>query len=274
MGIEGQKSSRDVASEDKRHPWEVFPGDETSANNEGRKEREEDKNKTKKGFADWVKANKVLFVGIVFVAVAVIIGAIVGYNALRKNGFFGGSVSEDDNSIGIKVEYMEKMTLASAPTPEIAFDYATQKLKPILIEGIYNSERVTDYVKLEDNFEVFIKKVDSEEDKITYRLTMLYILFRLGDAATDRAQTLFGYFNEENHELNFTQKYFYLMVQVEDAVANGDADSRNRLLNQIDEEYGEVNDKYVDGTTGEVITDEEEIRKINEAFDKYKKEGE
>lgn len=275
MGIEGQESPRDVASENKRHPWEVFPGDETSAEDKGRKERKENKEDNK--FIKWVKTHKLLFVGIVLATIAIIIGGILGFNALKKNGVFGGQTSsEEDNSQGIGISYEEYLKLLSLDTPyaENAFDYAIGILKPILFEGVStSSETGIDYTKMEDNFEIFLKKVEKPDDKICYRLAMIYTMYRSGERAADRAKNLLELFDEENHELNKTQRFFYLMVQTEKAAAAGDSDEVARLITQIDEEYP-PDEGYVDIDTGETITDPEKLKEIKEAFDKYSKEDE
>lgn len=274
MGIEGQESPRDVASEDKRHPWEVLPNDETSTKNDGRKERNENKEDNK--FISWVKTHKLLSAGIVLAVVAVIVGGIVGFNILRKNGVFGGNTQTTEEDVkGIGIDYDEYLNLLSLEksSPENAFDYALGTLKPILVEGIYNSETGVDYTKLEDNFEVFIKKVEKPEEKICYRLAMIYTMYRLGDRAPQRADGLLELFDEEKNELNRTQKYFYLMVQVEHATAAGDIEKAKTILAQIDEEYP-VDEGYVDIDTGEEITDPDELERIKQSFENNKKEGE
>lgn len=257
MGNEGQDSPRDVAREEQKHPWELFPGDETSAE-KGRKKRKENKK------FNWVKTHKLLTAGIACAIVAVIAGGIVGIILLNKKGDEAKPIDES-NKIGITYDEYLKLLSLDKSSPANAFDYATGTLKPILTEGIYNSSIGVDYTKLEDNFAVFLKKIENEDEKICYRLATIYTMYRLGDMAAERAGILVEQFDEEGHELNRTQKYFYMMVQVEKATASGNIDEAMNILNQIDEEYP-YDEGYVETDTGEEITDPEEKKRIDESF--------
>lgn len=257
MGIEGQDSPRDVAREEQKHPWELFPGDETSAE-KGRKKREENKK------LKWVKTHKLLTTGIILAVVAVIVGGVVGFILLNKKSDEAQPVDES-NRIGIsEEEYLQLLSLDKS-SPANAFEYATGTLKPILTEGIYNSEIGIDYTKLEDNFAVFLKKIESEDEKICYRLATIYTMYRLGGMAAERASILVEQFDEEGHELNRTQRYFYLMVQAEKATAAGNIEESKSIFKQIDEEYP-YDEGYVETDTGEEITDPEEKKRIDESF--------
>lgn len=268
MDIEGHDSPRDVASESKKHPWEIFPSDEKPAEKDGQKRQKDNKKKPCK-FILWVKSHKLLTVGLILVILVIIIGVVIGVIMLNKNNSSSGNTDNKENSsngIGIPYEqYIELLSLEKS-SPENAFDYAVEKLKPILTEGIYNSEVGVDYTKLEDNFEVFIKKVEKEDEKICYRLAMIYTMYRLGGRSAERAGNILELFDEEKHELTHTQRYFYLMVQVEKATASENIEEAKRILAQIDEEYP-VDEGYVDIDSGEEITDKEELNKIKESFE-------
>jgi hypothetical protein len=209
--------------------------------------------------------------------IALVIGGVIGFKLLKKNGAFGGEQKPDENlSEDIGIPYDEYLALLSLDTPyaENAFDYALGILKPIVMEGVSNNISAgIDYTKMEDNFEVFLKKVEKPEDKISYRLAFIYTLYRSGTRAADRAGELLELFDEEKNELNKNQRFFYLMVQVEKATANGNAEEADKILAQIDAEYP-VDEGYIDIDTGETIVDEETLKKIKEAFEQYNKEGE
>lgn len=255
MGIEGQESPRDVASENEKHPWEFFPEGETSAGN-GEKKREKKKNSKFGKFFGWVKTHLILSAGIIALIVALTVGGIFLVNHLKKTG-----VSTGDGGVnGTLIEAPEDMTLENLPSPEFAYVYMVKYFDPILEEGIMTSGQV-DETKIEDNLAIYLKKVESESDKIFFRLYGYYKIASIGYG--DRAEALLQVFDEENHELNRNQRYLYLLAYETTYFKTEDEEKHNEYMNLLDTEFPE-DESYYDVDTGQVIVKEKEEEAENE----------
>ena len=283
MGIEGQNSPRDVASEETKHPWEVFPEDANAAKTGAKKRKEltpeqqakREKRKAKvEKIKTWAKANKVLAAGICVASVAVVVGVAIGATFLIKT--LTTKPEEEEQILAETAAYngvLDDMTIVNAPTPEYAFAAVNKKVRPVLVEGIYGNGFIN-FTKFEDNYNVFEKTVSSESDKICYRLYMIYAMAAFYDEnGTARAEVLMKKFDERKYDLNNTQRYFYLMAQIKIKTGKGETEELNNLLAQLDKEYPE-DEGYYDVDTGQLITDPAELEKIKNKFENVEKEGE
>ena len=254
MGIEVQESPRDVASENEKHPWEVFPEGETSAGN-GEKKRE---NKNKLGkFFGWLKTHLILSVGILCAVAVLIVGGVFLIKHIRNSG---GASTGDGGVNGALVEIPSGMTLDELPSPEFAYVYMVKYFDPILEEGIMTSGQV-DETKIEDNLAIYLKKVESESDKIFFRLYGYYKIASIGYG--DRAEALLQVFDEENHELNRNQRYLYLLAYETTYFKTEDEEKHNEYMNLLDTEFPE-DESYYDVDTGQVVVKEKEEDKNEE----------
>lgn len=281
MDYEGLDASRDVANEEKKHPWEVFPEDDSANSKDGGdkkrektpEQREKEKVRREKRKArintlkTWVKTHQLLTIGIALAVVAVIVGVVFGINALIK-AINQANTPEEYNANGVVVAPAnESMSIESAPTPEYTFEVVSEILDPILVDGIFGGDE-PDIAKLEDNYNAFIKTVNSDYEKVLYELYFIKKLSLLG--GTGRAEYLLQMFEERHLELDKKQRYAYLEAYIGYYYMIGDTINRQKYLDIQDEEFP-IDEGYYDIDTGELITDPETIKKINDDFEKYNK---
>ena len=212
MGIEGHESPRDVASEDKKHPWELFPKDETSANlsekereqlkkkNENKAKRKMQLSKTKK----WINTHHILLLAIVIAVAIVVSGSIFAVIKANENK----KPVVDRSEIEDTSAYPDDYNIKEAITPYVAFGYAVSVVKEIALEGV--TDPMTDTVKIEDNMDIYIDSLSSEYEKIYYRLYTAVLLSDYDNPG--RAKYLLDKFELENHELDKNQRYVYYIA--------------------------------------------------------------
>ena len=225
MGIEGHESPRDVASEDKKHPWEIFPKDETSANlsekereqlkkkNENKAKRKMQLSKTKK----WINTHHILLLAIVIAVAIVVSGSIFAVIKVNENKKPVEDLTKNDEF----ASYPSDFKVKDAVTPYAAFDYAASVVSEIALEGVSNPKE--DTVKIEDNMDVYIDSLDSEYEKTYYRLYTCVLLISYDNPG--RAKYLLDKFELESHELDKNQKHVYYMAYKMYYYAMGDTEN-------------------------------------------------
>lgn len=211
MGNEGQ-GSRDVAGENQKHPWEVLPEDEASANL-SEKERENLKNKEEKRVKrkarvakvkSWVGGHrKLLIIGLV--AIILVGGGIFAYFKIK-----GSSVTEyvwEDREDDVK-GYDNGCDIKNAIVSYIAADCADSVVKEIALEGV--GDPYSDTSKIEDNMITYINTLTSDYEKVYYRLYTSVLLSSYGN--TEQAKRYIDKVEKEGHELDKNQKYMYYLA--------------------------------------------------------------
>lgn len=210
MGNEGQ-GSRDVAGEKQKHPWEILPEDEASANL-SEKERENLKNKEEKRVKrkarvakvkSWVGGHrKLLIIGLA--AVVLVGGGIFAYFKIKDLS----SAEEVYVDIDTPSGYADDYNIENAITSYIAYDYANTVVKKIALEGVSNPEEDTS--KIEDNMIAYINTLTSDYEKVYYRLYTSVLLSSYGN--TEQAKHYIDKIEQEGHELDRIQKYVYYLA--------------------------------------------------------------
>jgi len=211
MGNEGQ-GSRDVAGEKQKHPWEILPEDEASANL-SEKERENLKNKEEKRVKrkarvakvkSWVGGHrKLLIIGLA--AVVLVGGGIFIYSKTKVEP--STELVWEDREENIPA-YDEKFDIKNAITSYIAADYASTVVKKIALEGVNNPTEETS--KIEDNMIAYINTLTSDYEKVYYRLYTSVLLSSYGNTA--QAKRYIEKIESEGHVLDKNQKYMYYLA--------------------------------------------------------------
>jgi len=274
MGYEGLDGSQDVASEEKKHPWEVFPEDDSAGGEKNKEQKEKQKVRQKKHQArintlkNWVRNNKLLFIGIVLFMIALIVGGIFLVQfIIEKN-----THKEESTPAIIVGGIPENTTIETAVTPDVALSYAQKKLAEaanvnIVIEG--TSE--INHNKVQDNIDTFIKNLDSDYEKIYYRLISIMIYCGFDDV--DRAEYFLSEFDKENHELDKKTRYVYLLAKINYYSAIDNPEEVKKYRDTLDSEYP-IYEDFLDDDTKEVITDKEMLEKIKSDFESLPSESE
>ena len=162
---------------------------------------------------------------------------------------------------------LKDMTLKTAPSPEYAYVALIMKLRPILNEGIFDTGLVN-LSKLEDNYDAFIKTIDSDYEKICYYLAMLEIMFNFEEEnSSNRAVFLMDRFDERKIKLDETQYYFYLKNRIRYADYKKDEELIRKYNSELTEKYP-PDTGYMDLDTGKLIKDKKEIEKIKKDFER------
>ncbi|MDO4967254.1 MAG: hypothetical protein Q4E70_00590 [Candidatus Saccharibacteria bacterium] len=267
MGYEGLDGSRDVANEEKKHPWEVFPEDDSVEGGKNKEQREKQKARQKKRQArintlkNWAKNNKLLSIGIVLLVIALIVGGIFLVQfIIEKN-----NQKEEPAPAIIVGGIPENTTIETAVTPDVALSYAQKKLAEaanvnIVIEG--TSE--INHNKVQDNIDTFIKNLDSDYEKIYYRL--ISIMIYCGFEDVDRAEYFLSEFDKENHELDKKTRYVYLLAKINYYSAIDNPEEVKKYRDILDTEYP-IYENFLDDDTEEVITDKEILKKMEADFE-------
>lgn len=213
MGNEGQ-DSRDVAGENQKHPWEILPEDEASANL-SEKERENLKNKEEKRVKrkarvakvkSWVGGHrKLLIIGLA--AVVLVGGGIFAYFKI-KGSSEEDIVSVDRDGGNDSFDYANAYDIKNAKNVYDAMDYANVVVKKIALEGV--SDPYDDTSKIEDNMIAYINTLTSDYEKVYYRLYTSVLLSSYGNTA--QAKRYIEKVEAEGHVFDRNQKYMYYMA--------------------------------------------------------------
>jgi hypothetical protein len=281
MGIEGHESPRDVASDKQKHPWEIFPTDESSANL-SEKEREQLKkkkdnkakhkmqlSKTKK----WVNTHRILLLSIVIAVVILAAGGIVAYYKIQeKNIEKDKPVAEDDGTPLILYGFPEDFNIEKAFTAQQAYQYAAYIADEVAVEGI--EDPYSDTTKVEDNMSLFVENLKSDYEKLYFRIYTTILISRYENPT--RAKYLLEKIEQENHQLDKNQRYVYCMAYEEYYYVLGDTENFDNWRTRVAEDAEFVEDTfvYVDEQTGEPARNEEVIAKVKETIRKEKEERE
>ena len=251
MGNEGQESPRDVAGEKQKHPWEVFPNGETSTENGGKQRENRTNKKEKKGLH--LPKNKPLLIGVAVLVVALIVGAVFGIKLLteKKPYKYDGPVatvlpsSVEDNEI----------TVENAATADLAYSIAATSLRNAALEGV-NVGGALDSGILMDNIEAYIKKQNSESDKLYYKMVAVSITSLLEE--TDVAKHYLEEVDEVDfNDLNEKQKYAFFISHRLYYHFTEDEDKVKYYDEWFDKEFPE--EEYIEaGTNNKVEPSEEE----------------
>ena len=259
MGNEGQKSPRDVASEEQKHPWEIIPKSEASAIEKGEKKREKlekrkagrEKRKAKiDSFKSWVKKNPILFFGGILFVVTVVVGIciLIGITTAKKEP---DDANKDLSPIEITDIKNDVESIISAKTPDLAFSYAYKTMKANAADGIFVADTVgIDRNKLEDNLDQFLKGVDSDYDRVAYELMKIMILDDFDE--TGRAEYLLGLFDEKKYDLDKNLRYIYILTVRYHAYKAEKTDDYKKWTETLFSEYN-PDEMYIDDDSGEVI---------------------
>ena len=283
MGYEGLDNSQDVANEEKKHPWEVFPEDNSATGENGGKkknektpeQREKEKLKRERRKAKietakaWVKENKIFASGAALLILIFIIGTSILVKVIIERHQQSKNL-QNDSAITIG-GIPDDTTLENAITPDVAFSYALGELSDAAnINIITEGSKYISYNKLQDNIDNYIKNLETDYEKTYYRLmsVIVYCLF----TDYDRAEYFLTEFEKENHELDNKTRYVYLMAKINYYRAIDDKGKVSEYTEILDREYPE-DEGYLDDDTNELITDKDELDRIKKDFEKLQ-EGE
>lgn len=281
MGIEGHESPRDVASEEQKHPWEIFPKDESSANlsekeRENLKKKKENKNKrdmqlskTKK----WVNSHHILILSVIIAIVILVAGGIFAVYKMKENDIKKeGQTNEDDGTALIVYGFPEDFKIKDAYTAHNAFQYATEIVQKVALEGI--EDPYSDTTKIEDNMSLFIENLNTDYEKLYFRIYTCFLLAKYENPS--RAMYLLQNIDAENHTFDKNQRYMYYKAQMEYYYILDDNENSEiwRKKIQDDAEFTEDTYVYVDEDSGEMVRDEELIKVMKEKIRKEKEERE
>ena len=225
MGIEGHESPRDVASEKQKNPWEIFPTDDTSANlsekeREQVKKKKESKAKRKMQLSKTkkrVNSHRILLLSIVASIIILACGGIFVYTKIN-----GDKKAETESQDFEDLGYPEDFTIKDSVDALVAYDYVTQS-KEAALEGVDNP--FEDTTKIEDNMDLYIEKLDSDYDKLCYRLYTAILLSSYDNPA--RAQYILDKIDSENHDMDANQRYIYYKAYMGVYYALGDTENYN-----------------------------------------------
>jgi hypothetical protein len=281
MGSEGQNSPSQTSGTERKRPWEIFPEAEISAIE--KKKKQLDLHERKRLRREKYRANfanirrttsehKVMTSGILLIFIIVIATVSV---FLFKTTLVQNNSKKTEGlpaSDGVISDWpFPDVAVKDLPTPKIAHSIVTVRIAPILHEGIYDTDTIN-VSKFEDNYEAFIKKVDSEYEKVCYRLAMIEAMFALdSDYSSARAAFLLERFDEEKLNLNDMQYIFYLYSHISYATYKKDEALRQKYLAEYNNKYT-ATDGYIDFDTGEVVTDKEKIKQMEEGFEETMRE--
>jgi hypothetical protein len=283
MGSEGQNNPNNTSGAERKRPWEIFPEEEIDAIkiNEkyiDRRERSRiklEKNKTRiLRIKHFLKNHKMLFFSIIFALILFSVVIFFGMHYLLKIEHDQNMEEQDevDEPSKVIVDWpFENVSVKDLPTPNIALNVVMARLKPVLREGAFDTGTIN-FSKIEDNYEAFIKNIDSEYDRICYRLAMINIMYAFdSDFGSNRASFLLDRFDEQKIKLDNIQNIFYLKNRIDYAAYKKDEKSEQKYRNEYNKKYAKT-DSYIDLDTGEVITDGKKIDEFNKSFEKTLRE--
>ena len=204
MGNEGQ-SSRDVASEKQKHPWEIFPNGESSTENGGKKREKENNIKAEKKKLNLPK-DKRFVIGAGVLIILIIVGVVVGINLLTKKDNPTAYDGPEAETISTS---KENISIEEAATPDLAYAIAATALRNAALDGV-NVNGTLDSGIMMDNIDNFIKKQSKESDRIYYRMIAVSITSLLEE--TDVAESYLKEVDEVDYDdLNVKQKYAFFI---------------------------------------------------------------
>lgn len=288
---EGHDNSRDVANEKKtsiepadnagsaeaketkKHPWEIFPEDDStekgkgSGASRGKKETPEQREKKKarrersrarlNSIKEWILKNKILAVGIVLVVIAGIVGGvmIIINNAPESEE---EKVAEVENELQ-EIEQLkipDEFTVEEVATPDYAYTIIRVKLSEAIEDIEYNSDGTWDMAKVEDTIDAYIRdNVKNEADKPAFELTKIVFL---ANNMTEHAGELLEDLDNRNLPLGRNTRYIYIMAKLVYYVAEGNEDEVTSWRNTLNSEYLNDESFYLDEETYEAVSSEEE----------------
>ncbi len=245
MGTEGHDSPRDVASKKQKHPWEVFPDDGTSAEI-SEKKREEKTRKIK----EWVGSHKVLIFVIALVMIALIAAGIFAIYKINEINAKKEQEKEQQTSTHHYV-FPEDFKIKDALTVQQAYSYTRNVIrKKIALAGV--DPENPDPIKIEDNMNAYIETLDSDYEKVYYRLYTIYLMFAYN--YPERAQFLLSNFEFEHRELDRQQLCLYYDDYAWYYESIGDDAKHKEYAERIVKECRNE-ELYYDEDTGEIIED-------------------
>ena len=262
MGYEGLDGSRDVANEEKKHPWEVFPEDDSASSKDGEKkkhkktpeQREKEKARRDKRkarldtFKAWVSKNKILAVGIALAIIALIVGVVFLIRALT-------SPKEEPAPELIEVESLripENFVVEETVTPDYAYTIIRMKLLEATKDTHLESGK-RDIAKFEDVIDEYIRNnVKNETDKLAYELVKIILINNAGDSA--RADYLFETFDGQNYTLGQNTRYIYITAKIVYYATAGNIQEEAKWRDLLQKEYLN-NQTYLDMDSYEATED-------------------
>jgi len=233
MGIEGQESPRDVAGEEQKHPWEIFPEDEAAAIEQSQKKRQQDKKRKMKleKIKLWVKNNKLKVVLLAILTILVFSSAGVGIyflvNNMAKNS--GGNVStrepEEDHF------FYSDSTIETAEDESTAYLVCADGVEKAMTEG-YNGNPTI----LEDNLQNFLKVQKTEYLKDIYEMCgvsklSLFSQMKYAQTHLDRVDSL------DVNSFDSKQLYAYYMSHMIFYRAYGDKKLEKTYSDLLDQKF-------------------------------------
>ena len=275
MGSEGQNSPNQTSGTERKRPWEIFPEAEISAIEKKKKQLDRHEKKRLRrekyrvkiaNFKQLIKKHKIIST-VSFLLLIAILFFIPIISTQVFNGIFQQNSSESENATDELHANHEnpftKITIKTAARPNDAYYATILKLKPILFDGI-NQTGAINFSKFEDNYNAFAKTLESDYEKTCYYLAMLDLMFRFDDSfGNERALFLLNRFDERKISLDDTQMLFYLSAKASYAFNKEDKSEYFKYQTEIENKYP-LGVSPIDYETGEIITNEEEIKKIKE----------
>ena len=275
MGSEGQNSPNQTSGAERKRPWEIFPEAEISAIEKKKKQLDlHEKKRLRRekcrakitSLKQLIKKHKIISTAaFLLLIVTLFFISIIGPHVF--NGIFQQNSSESEKATdelhADRENPFTKITIKTAASPNDAYYATILKLKPILFDGI-NQTGAINFSKLEDNYNAFSKTVETEYEKICYYLAMLDVMFGFDDPfGNERALFLLNRFDEKKISLDDTQMFFYLSAKASYAFNKEDKSEYFRYQTEIENKYP-LGVSPIDYETGEIITNEEEIKKYKE----------
>lgn len=277
MGNEGQNSPSQTSGAERKRPWEIFPEAEISAIEKRKKQLDQHEKKRlrmqryKSKIARLMRVfNEHKILTVAFLAMTVVLSVIAGIvifafllSPLRQNE---EEIVEDSYQDTTENPYSNiDVNLKTTTRPTIARQVMMMKFKPILTEGVFDSDTIN-FSKLEDNYNAFSQTLESDYEKICYYLAMIDVMFLFeSDFGSARAAFLFERFDEKKLKLDNTQTYFYLISRLDYAIYKKDQKLVDQCRFELDSKYP-VNDNYIEYDTGELITDSKILEEIKKTF--------
>ena len=263
MGYEGHDNSRDVADKEQKHPWEIFPEDD-SANSKkkgGKKKRvktEEQRTKEKErrdkrkaklnSLKAWILKNRVLSVGMLLAVIVLVIGTTVLISRVVKENEIAQLADELEDIEQLRIP--DEFSLEEVVTPDYAYTIVRAKLSEALKDIPFESGGTRDSAKLEDTIDDYIKNSASEENKPAFELVK--IVYLAGNKDTTRAEELMNEFDEKNYTIGKNLRYIYIMTKMCYYVAVGNNGEMAKWREALNEEYLS-HQVYLDEETYEAI---------------------
>jgi hypothetical protein len=272
MGIEGHESPRDVASEEKKHPWEIFPEDDSSEKNGNNKGEKKQKKNNK--LILWLKTHVIVSVVAVVAVIAIVCTSVVVVTKVnednKKKEEYPAGIPRPNTS---DIVYPEDFTVDKAVNVQQSFSYAMKTIDEVSMQGV--DIKNIDFVKLEDNIDVYIDSLKTDYEKIYFELAKIFKIAGRGNTA--RAEVLLEEFNKKNYKLDKRLRFMYYRAAEAYYYMAGDKENDAKYLKLLreDPEFFEDAYNYLDEETGEVKKKKtkEEINKDWEAYKKDLEEG-